>query len=365
MKTNKTLLSLAIVSSLTTISSGALGAGFQLAEYSATGLGRAYAGEAAMADNAGSQWRNPALLTYLEGTQVSAGAIYVDPNVDLDGTVTDGYGNSQDVSVSDYADDAVIPNFYLSHKYNDTIAVGFALSTNYGMNTDLGSDYEAAHLGDSAEVETIEANINLGYQLTDTVSLGAGVRYVTAEGHFGASAADSSAAATYYDVDDLKYMEGDTTAWAWQAGLVWQVSENNRIGVAYKSEVDLDLEGTATGYGFFGDTTTTSSGSLPLTLPATAELASFHQLTERFAMHASINWTDWSSFNELRANIDGMDYDTRLVKTENWEDNYRFALGGTYQLNPKWLIRSGIAYDTSAVGDDYRSATIRKPTVPG
>ncbi len=87
MKTNKTLLSTAVAFGLLSSANLANAAGFQLAEYSATGLGRAYAGEAAMADNASAQWRNPAMLTYLEGTQVSVGAIYVNPNIDVEGEV--------------------------------------------------------------------------------------------------------------------------------------------------------------------------------------------------------------------------------------------------------------------------------------
>lgn len=71
MKTNKTLLSCAVAFGLASVSTFTQAAGFQLAEYSATGLGRAYVYEAAMADNASAQWRNPAMLTYLEGTQVS------------------------------------------------------------------------------------------------------------------------------------------------------------------------------------------------------------------------------------------------------------------------------------------------------
>lgn len=47
-----------------------------------------------------------------------------------------------------------------------------------------------------------------------------------------------------------------------------------------------------------------------------------------------------------------------MVKIENWRDNYRFAVGSTYQIDEKWLVRSGIAYDTSAVSDKNRSATI-------
>ncbi|GAL11638.1 long-chain fatty acid transport protein [Vibrio astriarenae] len=47
-----------------------------------------------------------------------------------------------------------------------------------------------------------------------------------------------------------------------------------------------------------------------------------------------------------------------MVKVENWEDNYRFAVGTTYQINTKLALRSGIAYDTSAVSDRNRTITI-------
>ncbi|MDV7103185.1 outer membrane protein transport protein [Vibrio sp. TH_r3] len=354
MKVNKTLVSLAVFSAINTFGQTAAAAGFQLGEYSATGLGRAFAGEAAMADNAASQWRNPALLTYLEGTQLSAGASYVNPNVDVNGEVTYA-GNSYDANSSDYADDAIIPNIYISHKLNDKTAIGFALGTNYGMATDLGDDFAASHYGDTAEVTTMEANFNLAYQITPAVSIGGGIRYITAEGHFGATA--PSQAPSGYEGETLKYMQGDTTDWGWQIGTVWQINQRHRVGFAYKSEVDLKLKGTAEGIGFGLSSGASVSGYLPLTLPATAELASMLQLSDRTTITASINWTDWSSFKKLEATLDGA-YGTQLVKDENWQDSYRFAVGAEYQVNKKWLLRSGIAYDTSAVNDENRTATI-------
>ena len=349
MKTTKSLLSLAIACGLMSVTTTANAAGFQLAEYSATGLGRAYAGEAAMADNASSQWRNPALLTYLEGTQVSLGAIYVDPNIDIEGTST--YFKKHDASSDDFAHDAVIPNFYLSHKYNDKFALGFALGTNYGMETDLGTSFAGANHGNEASVISKEANLNAAYQLTPAVSIGGGVRYIIAEGSFGAVASENSIFGTAGKT--LKYMEGEDKAWGWQVGSVWQVNEANRIGFTYKSAVDLTLEGHAKGLGFLSSY---KKGSMDLTLPATAEIASFHQLTDKVAVHTSINWTDWSSFKELVADFPGEE--PNLIKEENWEDNYRFAIGSTYQYSNKLQLRTGVAYDTSAVSEEHRTGTI-------
>ncbi|EGQ7788287.1 outer membrane protein transport protein [Vibrio cholerae] len=359
MKTNKTLLSCAVAFGLASVSTFTQAAGFQLAEYSATGLGRAYAGEAAMADNASAQWRNPAMLTYLEGTQVSAGAIYVNPNVDVEGTVNHAQLGKTHASSNDFAHDAVIPNFYLSHQLNEQMALGFALGTNYGMETDLGTEFAASHFGNQASVISKEANLNIAYQILPQLSIGGGVRYVMGEGHFGATAPAKNLirhpvtnnVMTLPKGTTLKYMEGEDNSWGWQVGSAWQINQNNRVGFAYKSEVVMDFEGHAEGvsYGSY------KPGMMSVTLPATAELASFHQLNDQWAIHASINWTDWSSFKELTAVFPEK---SDLIKSENWEDNYRFALGTTYQYDAKLALRAGVAYDTSAVDDKNRTATI-------
>ncbi|ELL0571766.1 outer membrane protein transport protein [Vibrio fluvialis] len=355
MKTNKKFLSIAVACGLASVSNLTQAAGFQLAEYSATGLGRAYAGEAAIADNAGSQWRNPAMLTYLKGTQISAGALYVNPNVDVEGDVS-FYGSTSSTSSSDYANDAVIPNFYISHQVNEKWALGLAFGTNYGMETELDSGFAASHFGDEAMVTTMEANANIAYQLTETVSIGGGIRYVMGEGHFGAKSPAQTEALGLTKGTTLKYMEGDDTSWGWQAGAAWQMTPNNRVGFAYKSEVDLKLSGSANMYVQSYGKVLSDTGYMMLTLPATAELSTYHQLTDQFALHTSINWTDWSSFEKLQAELDTMG--TVMVKEENWKDNYRFAVGATYQVDPKLALRSGVAYDTAAVSTKNRTITI-------
>ncbi|MEH0366578.1 outer membrane protein transport protein [Vibrio mimicus] len=350
MKTNKTFLSCAVAFGLASVSTLTQAAGFQLAEYSATGLGRAYAGEAAMADNASAQWRNPAMLTYLNGTQVSAGAIYVNPNVDVDGTVKHQQLGQTAASSKDFAHDAVIPNFYLSHQLNEQVVLGFALGTNYGMETDLGTEFAASHFGNQASVISKEANLNIAYQILPQLSIGGGVRYVMGEGHFGATAPAKNALKLPQGTT-LKYMEGEDNSWGWQVGTAWQINEDHRLGFAYKSEVMMDFEGHAEGitYGAY------KPGMMSIALPATAELASFHQLNEQWAIHASLNWTDWTSFKELTAVFPEK---SDLIKSENWEDNYRFAIGTTYQYDAKLALRAGVAYDTSAVDDKNRTATI-------
>ena len=72
-KTRFTKCALAVAVAI--VSSQAWSAGFQLNEFSTSGLGRAYSGEGAVADNAGSGSRNPATIMMFDRPTMSMGAI--------------------------------------------------------------------------------------------------------------------------------------------------------------------------------------------------------------------------------------------------------------------------------------------------
>ncbi|MCL1098388.1 outer membrane protein transport protein [Shewanella gelidii] len=361
----KHILSVAIGGALLSSAIQVNAAGFQLAEYSATGQGRSFAGEAAIADNASAQGRNPALLSYLDGRQFSAGAIYVMPDVDVEGNMTLMQPSmSFDASIYDVADNAVVPNFYYSTRIDEQWAWGLAVNSNYGLKTELPTDHNAAVFGNHTSVTTVELNPNLAYRLSEQVSIGAGLRVVYGEGEISASVPTWMAAAVPVPAGtQLKGLKGDDVALGWQVGSTWQVDENHRFGIAYHSGVKLELAGTASGLQYTGGQPVSIDGYMPLELPAFAEVSSFHQLDNQLAIHTSINWTQWSVFDELRAYFPGDvkpigNIDSDLVKVENFNDNWRFALGTTYQFNDQWLVRTGIAVDKTAVDDEYRTITI-------
>lgn len=76
----------ALASIFTFSAAGASAAAFQLAEVSTSGLGMAYAGNAAVADNASVVATNPALMTKFKQVEISAGGVYVDADVDVEGS---------------------------------------------------------------------------------------------------------------------------------------------------------------------------------------------------------------------------------------------------------------------------------------
>lgn len=117
-KTRFTQSALAVAVAL--VSTQAWSAGFQLNEFSASGLGRAYSGEGAIADDAGNASRNPALIMMFDRPTMSAGAVFVDPGVNVSGTSPTG----KSLKADNIAPTAWCPTSTLSRRLTTNLVGG-------------------------------------------------------------------------------------------------------------------------------------------------------------------------------------------------------------------------------------------------
>jgi long-chain fatty acid transport protein len=360
-KLKKTTLATALL--LVTAQSSA--AGFQVSEHSASGLGRAFAGEAAVADNASVLARNPAAMSRFKKAEISIVGSYVAPNVDISGTqdapISQVLGRDKSaLDADDIAPDAFIPATYFILPVNDKVAVGLAMFSSYGVTTEYPEDYVAGSLGGTTELVTFNINPNISFKATDQLSFGLGISavYGTAslERNYGDLIAASvwdktSHAPTTQALNNpgqaLFKIEGDDWGFGWNAGVLFEANENNRFALAYRSQVDLEFSGDFTQYKSDGSVRLkTDSASLALPLAATAEFSAYHKLTSALAISYGVVWTQWSSFEELKAV--GTDCGgTCFVKEEEFNDNYRYSLGAEYTID-RLILRAGIAYDKAA-----------------
>ena len=108
-----------IAAAVTLASTQTFAAAFQLNEHSASGLGRAYAGEAAIADNAAVLSRNPAAMTTFDKMALSVSGTYIKPDVDVAGDIYAGSTKLAPSSESDIAPDAFVPATYFIQPLND------------------------------------------------------------------------------------------------------------------------------------------------------------------------------------------------------------------------------------------------------
>ncbi|HDR1568966.1 TPA: porin, partial [Pasteurella multocida] len=353
-----------LASALAVVAGSASAAAFQLAEVSTSGLGRAYAGEAAIADNAAVVATNPALMSLLKQPEISVGAIYVDPNINLTSPMP-GF------AYKNIAPNALVPTVYGVYPINEKFAVGGGLNVNYGLATEFDDKYAGGFLGGKTDLTAINFNLSGAYRVTEKFSVGLGLNAVHAkaklERYAGALAKQKFQQLGMKENSIISKLQGDKWGFGWNAGLVYEFNERNRIGVAYHSQVDINFKGQysnqfplalAQVLSTQGITATGGKeipGTLHLPLPAYWEISGYHKMTDRFAMHYSYKYTQWSKFKELRAK--GTDGKTLFSKTEEFRDSSRIALGASYDVTDALTVRTGIAYDESAA-DEHNTISI-------
>ncbi|ART79136.1 outer membrane protein transport protein [Oceanisphaera avium] len=350
---SKNILKLSLVAAaILVVTEPAHSAAFQLAEQNATGLGRAFAGEGAIGDNASVVGRNPAAMTLFDGPALSAGAIYINPDVDVEGkgnTALVGQAAGLPTSSKDIADSAVAPFFYYVQPVNEQWALGFGAFTNYGLSTTYQDNHYAGPVAGKTDLLTLNLNPNVAFKVNEHLSLGAGFNAVYADAEVTRHAGILAPLAPSTEVVSLK---GDDWGYGWNVGLLLEADDDNRWALTYRSKVDLTLEGDFSSQ----STGINSPGKLDLSLPAITELSGFHQVQPDWALHYGIMFTEWHTFKELRAvSPQGNEL---FQKDEGFENSWRLSAGATHQLNDKFTLRGGIAYDKSPVPEDSRSISI-------
>jgi long-chain fatty acid transport protein len=343
-KFQKTTLATALL--LVTAQSSA--AGFQVSEHSASGLGRAFAGEAAVADNASVLARNPAAMSRFKQAEFTIVGSYVAPDVNIEGVSDGSPYNGNDPSrlnADDIVHSAFVPATYFIQPINDKFAVGVGLFSTYGVATEFEKDYAAGTGAGTTDLMTFNINPSISFKATEQLSLGLGLNATYGTATVDRYLGDTSIAGGNPS-DSYFAMEGDTWGFGWNAGLLFEINENNRIGLAYRSQVDMDFEGEYTGSTTAGSYVNNVDAGLDLPLPATAEFSGYHALTEKFAVTYSVLWTQWSKFKELKA-VQADDGTELFLKSEDFDDNLRYSVGAEYTID-KIVLRAGFAYDESA-----------------
>lgn len=363
MKTfNKTLIAVSVALA----STQTLASGFQLNSQSATGIGRAFSGDAVIADNASVLSRNPAAMALFDEKALSFGVTYADISV----TVKDVEKAGTPISFGsehDAADSKVIPNFYYIQPLNDQWAFGLAAFSNFGTGTDttalannavtipgMGTVPAPVDLLGNTEVVTMNFNASLSYRFNDQFSVGAGLDLIygqgklSREGNLPIGPNNAMVNANLVDVDADGFAVGGII------GAVYEFNKDNRIGASYRLSPDFKATGDInTLNAQLGKVISFDEINIPL--PDIFQVAGFHQLTEKFAIHYTAQLTTWGDFDQITL-TDGTVGGTPVIssaplKQYVWDDSWLFSVGGTYTINDKWTARAGYMHDQGVVND--------------
>jgi len=346
----------AVAAAVALVSSQVYAAGFQLNEFSAIGLGRAYSGEGAMGDTAASASRNPATMALMDSPMFSIGAVYIDPEVDISGR-SPLTGNSLDAN--NIAPNQWVPNIHYVQPLTDRWWVGASATSNYGLATEFNNGYAAGGYAGKTDLMTANLNLSTAYRLNEHLSVGVGFDAVYARAKIERYAGEAGPAVGFPSDLQVAHLKGNEWGYGWNAGVLYEVDKNNRFGFTYRSEVKVDFDGNYKNdipAAFGGTGGSTVPGYLTLNLPEMWEMSGWHKVAPQWAVHYSLAYTSWSQFQELKAT--GSRGQTLFQKDESFKDAYRIALGTTYFYDDRWTFRTGIAFDDSPVPADKRSISI-------
>lgn len=332
-KTTVHLLSAAITLSL---SSAATAAAFQLLEQNASGLGVAYAGSAAVAENASTVFFNPAGLAQLSGIQLSAGVTGVGPSYRFQNQGSSGalLGNGNGGDAGGWH---AVPNLYLAGRVSPDISLGLGISSPFGLATSYDADWVGRTQAIKSEIRTVNVNPSLAYRVNERWSLGVGINYQTL-----------NAEMTSYTPAGLYRVKGDDAAWGWNAGVLLNLSPAMRLGLSYRSAVDYRLSGSRS----IG--ANSQAATADIKLPDSMVFSVWQQLSDRWEAMGDLSYTRWSTLDKLQI-VGGFGTD---VEPFNYKNAWRVAWGAAYKANDAVKLKFGLAYDRTPVQENSRSARV-------
>jgi len=309
-------LALGATSVFATNGSVMIGTGAKALGMAGTGIGVSHGAESALV--------NPALITSVDGTEVSFGGTFFMPNVSSDAGNGAGYADSA-------ADLSVVPMVATTTKVNDNLFIGAGMWGTAGMGVDYrDSD---ANMNMVTNLQLMQFGVPIAYKvagfsaaITPLLQYGAlDINYGTYSPTTGARVGSAS---TKGIAQDLEF--------GYNIGLSYEIS-GITIGAVYKSQIDMEYKGQISQAmsDFTGTTTNPSMFSDTLSTPAELGLG---------VSYAYGAYTVALDFKQIKwSDADG-------YKTFGWDDQNVIALGYEYATKT-WAARVGYNYASSPISE--------------
>jgi long-chain fatty acid transport protein len=360
-------------------SSAALASSFALIEQSVSGMGSAYAIGSAGIDDASTLYFNPATMTRLPGSNLTGGLQIVNSRTDFKGSAEynpNNLGNSlngtagppptqiQGDSKSSLDLTAAVPAGAISHQLNDRTWLGFTVNAPFGLKTDYDDDWVGRYHAIKSELLTYNFNPSIAFKINEHATVGVGVSALYADGEL-TQAVDGNllGCGTPFgssDCDGKAKLTGDDWGFGYNFGFMLQPSDNTRLGLHFRSGMELTLEGHSKVSGLqppVSGLNGKQKAELDVKLPDSLSISGYHAINSKWAVMADYTWTQWSRIKSLDIKLeDGHE----SVSTWNYDDSSRYAIGTEYTHNNKWKYRAGLALDQTPVPRNSE----RSPRVP-
>lgn len=373
-KSNSPVLMLGTASALAlTLVGQAQASGLQITEQSVTGLGRAFAGGSLPNDDLSAVFYNPADLMLSTGMHAQAGLTFIGIEMKANnaGSTTRLPANLGDVLTKpgtvpvfvtipnsglgndDGGTDNVAPNAFFAMDLNDRTRLGLGMTAPFAVSTHYGKGWVGRYHAVDSELLTLDINPSIAYRVNDHLSIGGGV---------SAQYADAKLTQALFNPlhptqDGYVEVKADGWGFGYNLGATYEFDSDTRIGFSYRSRIKHSVDGDRTISNYIASSNGEVGAKAKVTLPDWLMLTAYRRINTQWAVMGGVRWTNWSLFKELKLDFAN---NTQSVTEENWEDNWSFNIGVSYDYSPEWTFRAGYLYDQTPVP----SAEYRTPRIP-
>ncbi|WP_407733527.1 OmpP1/FadL family transporter [Pseudomonas citronellolis] len=332
--------------------------GILIYEAGQEGNGLANAGAAALASDPSVLMSNPAGITELKGTQVSANGQLILGHLRFSRDGDNQFDGNEGGNALQYLPGA---SLFVSHQLDERSAIGFGMYGNFGLALDYDDDWAGRYFNQEAAVIGVSFQPTLAHKFTDDLSVGIGPRIMYA--YYRNEMAINNNLLGLRDRPDgqLEYKDTDVGTGI-NLGLLYRVSPRTQIGLAYTSKVKLEFEDSPdvrkVGNPLLNAALRrldVDSLELDMNVPQTVLLSVAHDLDAQWKLLGSLGWQDWSDFGNIGVEVDANAGGVSRTVDRQYKDTWHASLGAQYQATRQWRWSFGVGYDSSAVDDKDRT----------
>jgi long-chain fatty acid transport protein len=321
-------------------------AGFYIGEQGTPGsMGTAGVANVTNTFTADAAWTNPAGMTGMTEDSILTGMVVAVSNMEFNPTVAERDGSDG----GNAADVGVIPSIFYTKVLSERSRFGFSIAAPFGGGVDYGDDFVGRYAVQNVTLESLAFTPSYAYKVNDKLSVGVGISIINSK-----LEQDIAVNRTALLPDGKAKFE-DMEDWGYQAivGLTYQATSRTLIGVVYRSESDVNLEGTLRFEGMPILNPPDQNVTIQWDNPQSLEAGVRHKLNDKNTLFMNLGWEEWSAFsnNKLAVTTTGF----VDITDRNWDDTWKAGIAYAYKLNDSRRYTLGLLYESSPVKDQFRT----------
>ena len=337
--------------------------GFQFPGLGAEALGRGGAVVADARDWTAIYW-NPARLPYLEGERGELSFELIQSHFtsrDDNSIATSPIFQLPPVSfpanfqLTELNGIAHLPAAGGATRLNDRAALGFGVYAPLLNGVDFLDTLDLGPMGLTGVFDTELYNLvfngSVGFELTDSWSIGGGLNVVYSD----LSLVSTQKLSGLVDIEQSLELDGNGFGLEGQAGVAFLARDDLRFGATFRSGAETDIQGNAVVM-LTGLVDATSDFTFPFRQPAVVVLGAAWDVRPGFSLSFDWQRTFWNDFQN------GIDFSDPLIpdieNTAAWQDSNRYRVGFLLAFNERQRIAWGYYYaERAADAPDFTGVT--------